>query len=164
MDSIEVSGGLYVSKGSHVQLTENAKNIPSMIDGERQLTPEGQEIKKYSELMKDMLGQGYDYLLVMDINNTRSKKITVKIPDDVNGSYDIYEPTDLKCTDNCYIPRPQTPPALPYNQRFFKGSTHTGQSSPNTADPLSPARWGRRFKRTRRNNRKRKTRRSSNRK
>ena len=175
MGSIQVSGGSYVSIGSHVKLTDDAKNIKLFIDGVPQyivdqegkliLDEQGNMIqkKKYGELMNDMYNRTFTYLLVKNIDNNEGI-ITVIIPGDQSGSYNIYDPMHLEF----YIPRPETPPAPPYNERFLRStwtdSNHTGDLRANTAAPLSPARWGRRFKRTRRNNRKRKTRRSSNRK
>jgi hypothetical protein len=130
MDSIEVSGGLYVSKGSHVQLTEVAKTRINY--GElyyRELMDNMKEIDTHKH--NHVPDVHYDqYLIVSAINNNT---IYVKIPHDkTDSTYIIYEPIDLES-----IKGPETPPARPYNKKF---------------------------KRTRRNNRKRKTRRSSNRK
>jgi len=135
MGSIEVSGDDYVSKDSHVQLTDHAKTRINY--GELYHRELMKDIGKYCD--KYDIDISECYLLVTHINKI-DKIITVKLPNDDTGLHRIFDPKDLKCIDNCYIPRPETPPPHP---RSYKKK---------------------RFKRTRRNNRKRKTRRSSNRK
>ena len=100
MDRIKVSDGIYVSKGSRVLLTEDAKIRKSY--GE--LT--------YIQLMNEMVSKKADYLLVSGIR--KDKIICVKIPGDDTGVYDIY-PMDLESING-----PETPPAPPYNNKRLK--------------------------------------------
>ena len=111
MDSIKVSDGIYVSKGSRVLLTEDAKT--RINDDElyyRELMDNMKKIDTHKH--NHVPDVHYDkYLIVSAIKNNT---IYVKIPyDKTDSTYVIYEPMDLESTNG-----PETPPPPPYKKRF----------------------------------------------